>query len=84
MIKVRLFGQVRNMLGKSELTLELKNIKVSDLLNELEKLNKSSESLITQKFLIMVNGHEISTLNGKETIIKDKDEVTMIPVTHGG
>ena len=34
--------------------------------------------------LILVNGVEISVLNGLETELSDKDEVTLIPVIHGG
>jgi molybdopterin synthase sulfur carrier subunit len=34
--------------------------------------------------LILVNGKEISVLNGLETLLKDGDEVVLIPVIHGG
>ncbi|MEM1565933.1 MAG: MoaD/ThiS family protein [Candidatus Bathyarchaeia archaeon] len=34
--------------------------------------------------LIIVNGKEISVLNGLETILKDEDEVVFVPVSHGG
>jgi molybdopterin converting factor small subunit len=84
MIKVRLFGQARNMLGKDELYLKTKKIKVKDLLNELKKLSKSLEGFDNQRFLIMVNGCEISTLDGKDTMLKDGDEVAIISVVHGG
>jgi molybdopterin converting factor small subunit len=34
--------------------------------------------------LVLVNGREISVLNGLDTILKDDDEVVFIPVVHGG
>ena len=34
--------------------------------------------------LILVNGKEISVLNGLETILKDGDEIVFIPVLHAG
>lgn len=34
--------------------------------------------------LILVNGREISVLNGLETTLNDGDEVVFIPVVHGG
>jgi molybdopterin converting factor small subunit len=34
--------------------------------------------------LILVNGREISVLGGLDTMIEDGDEVTFVPVVHGG
>ena len=34
--------------------------------------------------LILVNGRDISVLNGMNTILKDGDELTIVPVVHGG
>ncbi|MGQ9530047.1 MAG: MoaD/ThiS family protein [Candidatus Bathycorpusculaceae bacterium] len=34
--------------------------------------------------LILVNGKEISVLKGLETMLKDGDEIVLIPVIHGG
>jgi molybdopterin converting factor small subunit len=34
--------------------------------------------------LILLNGKEISVLDGLKTRIDDGDEVTLIPVSHGG
>lgn len=34
--------------------------------------------------LILVNGKEISVLNGLETMLKDGDEIVFIPVLHTG
>jgi molybdopterin converting factor small subunit len=34
--------------------------------------------------LIMVSGREIGSLNGLETELKDDDELTLLPIAHGG
>lgn len=34
--------------------------------------------------LIMLNGKEISALNGLETIVEDSDELVLLPASHGG
>jgi len=34
--------------------------------------------------LIMVSGREISTLNGLETPLFESDELSLLPVAHGG
>ena len=34
--------------------------------------------------LIMVSGREINTLNGLETPILESDELSLLPVAHGG
>ncbi len=39
---------------------------------------------LTSNVIILVNGREIGVLAGLETILQDGDEVTIIPVSHGG
>ena len=34
--------------------------------------------------LILVNGREISVLNGLETKLNEGDEIVFVPVVHGG
>ncbi|MFX0092174.1 MAG: MoaD/ThiS family protein, partial [Candidatus Hodarchaeota archaeon] len=34
--------------------------------------------------LILVNGKEISVLNGLETQVEDGDKIVLVPVSHGG
>jgi molybdopterin converting factor small subunit len=34
--------------------------------------------------LVLVNGREISVLDGFETTLNDNDEVVFVPVMHGG
>jgi len=34
--------------------------------------------------LIMVSGHEIGTLNGLDTTLNESDELSLLPIAHGG
>ncbi len=64
------------------------------VLSFLQNLKKTHRGLIdilsgdpprpTSNFIILVNGREISVLSGLETKLHEGDEVTIIPVSHGG
>lgn len=92
-VTVKFIGAFRNFSGKDKITLKIKDqaiLKeiVKEILRQLPKLEKV---LIDQELedprpnaLILVNGREISVLNGLETILKDGDELLFIPTIHGG
>lgn len=82
MIRVKLFGNLKRVLEKSEI--EIENVKtVADLLNFISKMIKS-ETIQLSNTLVIVNGIEVSTLQREETMLKDGDEIVLIPVVHGG
>jgi len=90
---VKFIGSFRSISGKDKLALKLANSAplrnvVKKIVHELPKLK---QALIDPEFgeprtnvLILVNGKEISVLQGLETVIKDGDEVVFVPVLHGG
>jgi molybdopterin synthase sulfur carrier subunit len=92
-VTVKFVGAFRNISGKSKFTLMLENIvllreAVKKIVEELPKLKRV---LIDPELedpkpntLILVNGKEISVLDGLDTMLKDGDEVVFIPVVHGG
>ena len=49
-----------------------------------QSLNDQKSEELKSNALIMVNGREISVLDGLETKLKDGDELVLIPVVHGG
>jgi len=93
-VKVRLIGIFRVLSGKSETSLELKEPTI--VKRAIQKLvEKSSpefkEALIDPELkdprpnaLILVNGKEISILEGLRTEINKGDEIVIVPVSHGG
>jgi molybdopterin synthase sulfur carrier subunit len=90
---VKFIGSFRSVSGKDKLALKLANSAplrnvVKKIVRELPKLK---QALIDPELgeprmnvLILVNGKEISVLQGLETVIKDGDEVVFVPVLHGG
>lgn len=93
-VNVKFFGVLRKSAGKEKTKVVLeKPANIKNLIQKLiEKLPKEfEESLLDAELkdprpnaLILINGKEINILNGLETILKEGDEITFIPVTHGG
>ncbi len=92
-LTVKFIGALRHISGKTQLTVEfqqdisLKEL-VANLSQDLPPLEKTfgDQQLNDSKSntLILVNGREISVLNGYETKLSDGDEIVFIPVVHGG
>jgi len=92
-VKVRLLGTFRGFSGKSQITLKLEQPTIRKLILLLaDSLSVEAKQLLVDpelndprpNALILVNGKEISVLKGLETKLKEGDEVTLIPVSHGG
>jgi molybdopterin synthase sulfur carrier subunit len=92
-IIVKFIGALRHVSGAGELALNCKgNVSIRDLMCEITKeVPALTRSLIDQQLedptpnvLILVNGREISVLNGLETNLQNGDEVVLVPVVHGG
>ena len=90
---VKFLGSLRHVSSVHELALDYKErISIGELVNELtNELPALKRSLIDQQLedprpnaLILVNGREISVLNGLETKLKNGDEIVFVPVVHGG
>ena len=92
-ITVKLIGAFRNASGKSKFTITSEGIillkeAIKEIVKELPKLKTV---LIDPELknprpntLILVNGKEISVLNGLDTMLENGDEVVFVPVVHGG
>jgi molybdopterin converting factor small subunit len=92
-VSVKFIGSFRGISGKDKLTLKFgRPVSLTALVNKtVERLPKLRSSLIDpesgeprRSMLVLVNGREISVLNGLETRVNDKDEVVFVPVVHGG
>jgi molybdopterin synthase sulfur carrier subunit len=90
---VKLIGSFRRIYGKDKLVLKSENSTplravIKRIVKEYPKLKRALIDPELQEpktsMLILVNGKEISVLNGLETMIKDGDEVVFVPVVHGG
>jgi len=92
-INVRLLGVFRGLAGKGQLMLKLEGATVRDVVQALaESLPIEARAMLVDpelndsrpNALVLLNGREISVLKGLGTAISDGDEVTFIPVAHGG
>jgi molybdopterin synthase sulfur carrier subunit len=92
-VNVKFIGSFRSLSGKDKLALRFEDSLplrkvIREMVGELPKLE---EALIDRELdepktsmLILVDGKEISVLNGLDTVIRDGDEVVFVPVLHGG
>jgi len=92
-IRVRLLGVLKGFASKNQLSIELENATVGKLIQALvESLPTEAGKLVIDpelndprpNSLILLNGKEISVLKGLETEIQEGDEITLIPISHGG
>jgi molybdopterin converting factor small subunit len=92
-IKIRLMGIFKEANGLREVTLDIPEYStVGSAIQTLIGDDKSFGSLIwdlnvdspSPKALIMLDGVEISNLQGKETPIKPDQELVLLSVVHGG
>ncbi len=92
-VTVRFIGSLRASVRRSKLSLAVtKPIRLRRLMDMImEKNPKLERALIDPELhnprlnaLILVNGKEISVLNGMDTLLKDDDELVIVPVVHGG
>lgn len=92
-ISVKFVGSFRGISGKDKLTIKFgRPVSLTALVKKtVEQLPKLKYSLIDpesgeprRSMLVLVNGREISVLNGLETRVNDEDEVVFVPVVHGG
>lgn len=92
-IIIRFFGVFRSVAGKDKLTIKFKDsVPLKEAIKKIVKeIPRLRRTLIDPDLedprpntLILVNGKEISVLNGLEAMLEDGDEVVFIPVLHTG
>jgi len=92
-VTIKFFGALRHDSGKDTLTMECpKDVSLLDLVNTATLHSKTlRRNLLDEQLenpkpnaLILVNGREISVLNGLQTRVKNGDEIVFVPVVHGG
>jgi len=92
-LTVKFIGAFRSASGKNKFTLKFENtILLREVVKKIvEELPKLKRMLIDPELgdprpntLVLVNGKEISVLNGLDTILRNEDEVVFVPVVHGG
>ena len=85
MITVKLVSGAKKSFSTEKLELQKSDITISELTDSILEIKPDdSPELDTENILIAVNGVDSSALDGKSTMIKNDDVVSIIPVIHGG
>ncbi len=93
-INIEFVGALRKLAGKDAVSLEFDSfIFVKDVIFKLANLfsKEFRQALVDPELndprpnvLILLNGTEISALEGLETRVENNDKLVLIPVSHGG
>jgi sulfur-carrier protein len=92
-LTIKFIGALRHLSGKTQFTITFQeDITIKELVIEItQELPELKHTFSDQELndsrsnsLVLVNGREISVLNGYETKLKDGDEIVFVPVVHGG
>lgn len=93
-ISIRLFTTLRELAGSSKETLNFKKnvVSVKDALDKLadkhgnafkcELFNNEKE--VRERFQILINGKNARSMKGLDTMLKEGDEVAILPPVGGG
>jgi len=95
-IQVKLYGVFRSAAGSSQIQLDVPSQKPTvrsaiEILVSKAEFHELEPLLIDRdtkdprpNALIMVSGREIGTMDGLDTILAEGDELSLLPVAHGG
>ena len=92
-VNVKLMGVFRVFSGKDSVSLRLEKPVVREAVVKIAEFLSSEfrRMLIDPELndprpnaLILVNGKEISVLQGLETTVREGDQIILIPISHGG
>ncbi len=93
-LEVRFLGIFQKLSGKKRFRMELEEpVTVREVVMKLtESFSSEFKSVLVDSelgdprpnSLILVGGKEISALQGLDTEVKDKDEILLVPMVHGG
>ncbi|MDA8721091.1 KEOPS complex subunit Cgi121 [Nitrosopumilus sp.] len=84
MITIKLIGGAKKSFNSDQLQINKFDISVNELLQLLLKTKPENTDFDIENILIAINGSDSSAMNGKNTIVRDGDVVSIIPVIHGG
>jgi tRNA threonylcarbamoyladenosine modification (KEOPS) complex Cgi121 subunit/molybdopterin converting factor small subunit len=85
MINVKLLGGAKKSFATDKLEISSNITTISSLLDYLEKNTPNNmPHLDFNNILVAVNGVDSSALQGRDTVLKSDDIISIIPLVHGG
>lgn len=93
-IRLRFLSTMRHIVGENEKVIEIsKEATVGDLLRLiLTTYSEKTKALLFEEdsksvrndILILINDVDMDVLEGVDTVLSEEDEVTFMPIAHGG
>ncbi len=94
-VVVRFIGVHRSIVGSESIEVDMRQgERILDLVKQVsDRVGKMElhKALVDPELndprpnnVILVNGREINSLDGLETVLQEGDEITVIPLIHGG
>lgn len=90
-VRVKLAGVLRSRLGRDEMDVKLsKSVKLREFLeklrSEMPDLKEAIEEdgSLSTSYIAFLNNVDYRLLGGPEYELKDGDEVSLVPISHGG
>ena len=90
-IILRLFGKLKAVSGRREIEMDLPvGTSLGEMLRSLDAEFHSAEirllegDVLSRRFRVLINGRDIFTFQGIETILADGDTITIFPHIVGG
>ena len=85
MFTVKFLGGAKKSFLTEKIEIDKSNLAVGELLELLLNLKpENTPGLDIDNLLVAINGVDCSALNGRNSMIKENDVVSIIPVIHGG
>ena len=85
MVTIKFVGGAKKSFSNDSLEINADNITIEKLIELILELKpKDTPSLDTKNILVAVNGADSSAMEGKLTVIKNTDVISIIPIIHGG
>ncbi len=84
-VRLKFAGDIHKKFGVADLWLSLNNeATVKEILSKLEREKGIKIDLEDTNMVVLVNGRRVEFIGGLNAILKDMDEVVVMPIIAGG
>ena len=86
MLKVKFLGPLKSLIGSESIELTKKEVRLEDLMEAINEVSPQSEKegLDPSGIIFIVNGSALEMQEDKSRLLRDGDEIILLPVAHGG
>ena len=77
-------GGLRFTIGENILLVNKSQMTINEIFEFLQTKSRDKNLIDPKNVLITINGTDSSVLGGKNAVIKDGDQVTLVTIVHGG